>query len=166
VQGQRNYDAETKAVIVSDGLADAITRTDVLLVEHHGKGGCDAQSNVPKFVIEDATISGRMLDPLTRELVLYLAMHKQAPSISKVNKAGWEAPEAYYYGYFDSIKFTKRAVPDAEGFKGCRGLVVGTISLLAYARMRRLPLRKMDRCMCAKCSTHATPAFSESLMSA
>ena len=39
-------EATTKAIVDSDGLADAIVRTDVILIEHHGTGGCDAESNV------------------------------------------------------------------------------------------------------------------------
>ena len=111
----------TKAVIDTDGLSAAITRTDIILIEHHGKGPCDAQSLVLKFTIKEAITTGKMLDPGTRELVLFMAEHKQAPSIAKANKAGWEAPQDYYYGFFDTAKFTKRAVPDATGFKGCRG---------------------------------------------
>jgi len=91
-----------------------------MLIEHHGKGGCDAESNVLKFAIKDAITQGLMLDPETRELCLYMAEHKPQPSVAKANKSGWEAPENYYYGYFDTRLFTKAAIPDAEGFKDCR----------------------------------------------
>ena len=114
-----SVDAITKAIIDSDGLSEAIKRTDVILIEHHGKGACDAQASVPKFAIAEAITTGQMIDPDTRHLVLHMAEHKQTPSIAKANKAGWEAPQDYYYGFFETAKFTKRAVPDATGFKHC-----------------------------------------------
>ena len=46
---------------------------------------------MPSYPIKDAIASGKLFDPGTRELVLYLAENKRAPSILKENKTGWEA---------------------------------------------------------------------------
>ena len=61
-----------------------------------------------------------MLDPETRCLVRFMALHKPRPSVDKAHKDSWEAPEVYYHGYFDTRLFTKKAIPDAEGFRDCR----------------------------------------------
>lgn len=65
--------ARTEATIESDGLSNAIQRADVMLVEHHGKGGCDAERNKLRFAINNAITQGLMIDPDTRELCLYLS---------------------------------------------------------------------------------------------
>lgn len=80
---------------------------------HHGKSGCDGFSNVPTHAMQDAIKTGTMLNPTTREMVLYLAENKQEPSIPKHKKRGWEAADRFFYGYMDSRLFTKFAVPDA-----------------------------------------------------
>ena len=49
-------------------------------VEYHGKGSCDAEGNVPKHALQDAIAKNKLFNPGTRELVLYLAQNKQAPS--------------------------------------------------------------------------------------
>ena len=86
---------------------------------------------------------------LTRALALYMAEHKQQPSVAKADKGGWEAPESYYYGYFDTRLFTKAAVPDAEGFKDCRkhNVFMG-MSKDPDKAERDGPLR----CACARCT--------------
>ena len=47
---------------------------------HHGKSGCDGNSNVPSYAIQEAIKEGALLNPSTREMVLFLAEHKQARS--------------------------------------------------------------------------------------
>ena len=56
----------------------------------------------------------------TRQLVLYLAEHKQAPSIPKSRKNGWEAADRFFFGFLDTARYTKIAVPDADGWKGSK----------------------------------------------
>ena len=44
---------------------------------------------------------------------MYLAQNKQAPSVLKANKSGWEAAGRFFWGYMNTDRFTKFAVPDA-----------------------------------------------------
>ena len=73
---------------------DGILRSSSKQVEYHGKGSCDSEGNVPSYPLKDAIATGKLFNPGTRELVLYLAENKQAPSILKENKTGWEAAGA------------------------------------------------------------------------
>ena len=41
----------------------------------------------------------------TRKLVLYLAEHKQAPSIPKSRKNGWEAADRFFFGFLDTARY-------------------------------------------------------------
>lgn len=97
-----------------DDSSSGILRRMVKHEPHHGKSGCDGYSNVPTHAIKDAIRSGHIINPTTREMVLYLAVHKQFPSIPKHMKRGWESADRYFYGFMDSSKFTKFAVPDAD----------------------------------------------------
>jgi hypothetical protein len=90
------------------------------LIEYEGKGSCDGYGNVPKHTLKHAIESGALINPGTRELVLYMAEHKQAPSIPKARKNGWEAVDRYFWGYIDTARFTKTAVPDADSWKGSK----------------------------------------------
>jgi hypothetical protein len=110
--------ADTVGVIQSDGLAGAIIRAHSKLIEYHGKAGYDALGNVPKIVIGNAIVKNALLDPETRELVLYLAKNHPRPSVAKAEKDGWEAPSRYIYAYYDTAKFSKFLVPDATSSKG------------------------------------------------
>jgi hypothetical protein len=111
--------AETVQVIESDGLVGAIIRAATKLVEYHGKAGYDALGNVPKNAVKAAIESKSLLNPGTREMVLYLAQSQQRPSVAKADKTGWEAVGRYIYAFYDTAKFTRFAVPDAtSSFKG------------------------------------------------
>ena len=68
--------ASAEAVRSEGGWSDAIQRTSVKLVEYHGKAAYDALGNVPKHATKAAIANGAILDPSTRDLVLYLAEHK------------------------------------------------------------------------------------------
>jgi hypothetical protein len=72
------------------------------------------------MAVNEAIESGALLNPGTRELVLYLAQHRQSPLVAKADKSGWEAIDRYLYAFYDTAKFTKFAVPDATSFKGCQ----------------------------------------------
>ena len=74
----------------------------------------DHQLDVPTFELSAAIESGALLYPGTRELVLHLAAARKHPSVAKENKDGWQAATKYFWGYFDTAKFTKKAVPDCE----------------------------------------------------
>ena len=90
-------------------------RVHVKKVESHGKAGAtDGNGNVPTFALRAAIESGALLHPGTRELVLHLAEHRRAPSVAKEDKDGWQAAIKYFWGYFDTAKFSKKAVPDCE----------------------------------------------------
>ena len=95
-----------------------IRRSSSKQVEYHGKGSCDAEGNVPKHALQDAIAKNKLFNPGTRELVLYLAQNKQAPSILKEHKSGWEAAGRFFWGYMNTDRFTKFAVPEAtvKGF--------------------------------------------------
>ena len=95
-----------------------IRRSSSKQVEYHGKGSCDAEGNMPKHALQDAIAKNKLFNPGTRELVLYLAQNKQAPSILKEHKSGWEAAGRFFWGYMNTDRFTKFAVPEAtvKGF--------------------------------------------------
>ena len=66
--------------------------------------------------LKAAHSSSQAPDP--RELVLFMAQHKQAPSIPKARKNGWEAVDRYLWGLIDTAHFTKIVVPDADSWSG------------------------------------------------
>lgn len=145
--------AETKAIIESDGLAGGVTRATTKLIEYHGKAGYDALGNVPKVAVNAGMASGALLNPGTRDMVLYLAKHCQHPSVAKADKSGWEAPSRYIWAFYDTSKFTKFAVPDATSFKGCQDhhRFIGLGQDLRVAQ-RDGPLRVVKGfCACSPC---------------
>ena len=75
-----------------------LIRSMVKLVEHHGKSGCDGNSNSPVRAIKRA-LADCTLGPEPRVLVLFLAEHKPEPGRPKSEKRGWEA---IFYGYMDT----------------------------------------------------------------
>ena len=90
----------------------------IKLVEHHGKSGCDGNSNTPVLALKHALQHGLIgPNPGTRQLVLWLAQHKPFPSTPKAQKRGWEAIGRIFYGYMNTDRFTKTVVPDADGRK-------------------------------------------------
>ena len=93
-------------------------RNHSILITMHGKNICDSLSNVILAALRSAVANGEIADPGTRALVLWLAEHRQAPSIAKLKKEGWWAIDDIYYGYYDPRRFTKVAVPEAKGFSG------------------------------------------------
>lgn len=98
-------------------MAGAIIRAHTKLIAYHGKAGYDTLGYVPKMAVSEAIASNALLNPGMRELVLYLAQHRQSPSVAKADKSGWESVGRYIY---DTAKFTRFAVPDATSFKGCQ----------------------------------------------
>ena len=109
--------AAERAVAAAPAL-DGIVRMAIKLVEHHGKSGCDGNSNTPVRALKHA-IEHKLMgpNPGTRELVLFLAEHKPFTSTPKVAKRGWEAIGRIFYGYMNTDLFTKTIVPDADGSK-------------------------------------------------
>jgi hypothetical protein len=75
-----------------------ITRGHCQLETMHGKNICDGYSNVPTSSIRLAIAGHHLIDPGTRELVLYLAANKQSPSTLKGVKAGWWAATRIFWG--------------------------------------------------------------------
>lgn len=67
----------TAEIRKTDGLAGAIIRSHTKLIEYHGKGGYDAEGNVPKFAVANAITTNALVDPETRNVVLYLAKNHQ-----------------------------------------------------------------------------------------
>ena len=111
--------AATAAAAIASS-AGGIVRSGNKLIEYEGKGSCDGYGNVPKHALKHAIESGALINPGTHELVLYMAEHKQEPSIPKARKNGWEAVDRYFWGYIDTARFTKAAVPDADSWKGSK----------------------------------------------
>ena len=60
------------------------------------------------------------VDPGTREMVTYLAKRCATPSKAKASKHGWWGAEGYIWAYYDTALFTKKAVPEAEGYAGSK----------------------------------------------
>ena len=92
-----------------------IVRVHVKKVESHGKAGAtDGEGNVPNFALKAAIETGALVRPGTRELVMYLADHRRRPSVAQEAKSGWQASTKYFWGFFDTSRFTKGRVPDCE----------------------------------------------------
>ena len=126
----------THALDVLDGCAaqfagknnyhqDAVWRTKTGVVRNHftheasdGKGPSDGYNNVPRHAVGSGLKAGELIDPGTRELVHFLAKRCASPSVAKANKQGWWAAEGYIWAYYDTALFTKKAVPEAEGYTG------------------------------------------------
>ena len=145
--------AGAEAVLESSGLSEAITRLSVKLIEYHGKAGYDAMGNVPKKAMEAAIEKQLVLNPSTRELVLFLAEHKPRPEQAKEEKSGWQAVDRYFWGYMDTRHFTKFTVPESEGFKGSKSYheFVGTCKVAEEAE-KNGPLRAREMfCACDPC---------------
>lgn len=109
-------EAEAAAAAAKKEAAEAgITRVHVKKVESHGKAGAtDGMGNVPTFAMKSAIESQKLLHPGTRDLVLFLADERRAPSMAASAKDGWQAATKYFFGYLDTAKFTKGRVPDCE----------------------------------------------------
>jgi len=106
------------AAIAASPSLDGIVRMAIKLVEHHGKSGCDGNSNTPVLALKHAIAHGLMgPNPGTRELAIFLALFKASTSTSKAGKRGWEAITRIFYGYLNTDRFTKSVVPDANGSK-------------------------------------------------
>jgi hypothetical protein len=73
---------------------------------------------VPRHAVAAGLRANELLDPGTRELVTYLAKRCPSPSVAKALKQGWWAAEGYIWAYYDTALFTKKAVPEAEGYTG------------------------------------------------
>ena len=91
-----------------------IDRLLCFLVSMHGKNICDALSNSIAAALRRAVECGDVVDPSTRNLVLYLASHYLEPATAKLKKEGWWAVSEIYYRYFDASCFTQAAVPPAQ----------------------------------------------------
>ena len=104
---------------------DAVWATKTGVVRNHftheandGKGPSDGYNNVPQHGVKGALRAGELLNPGTRELVTFLSKRCQSPSVAKAFKHGWWAAEGYIWAYYDTALFTKKAVPEAEGYTG------------------------------------------------
>ena len=106
------------AAIAAAPALDGLVRMAIKLVEHHGKSGCDGNSNTPVRTLKHA-IEHKLMgpNPGTRELVLFLAENKPFTSTPKAGKRGWEAIGRIFYGYMNTDRFTKTVVPDTDGSK-------------------------------------------------
>lgn len=92
----------------------SIIRRHIKTEPHHGKGSCDAATSVPTSCIRASVASGVPLDTGTRACVVFLARQKQEPSIPKLSKAGWEAHDDYYWGFYNPDLFTLAVVPECR----------------------------------------------------
>ena len=106
------------AAIAASPALNGIVRLAIKLVEHHGKSGCDGNSNTPVLALKHA-IEHQLMgpNPGTRQLVHFLAQHKPFTSTPKASKRGWEAISRIFYGFMDTVFFTKTVVADADGSK-------------------------------------------------
>jgi len=134
-----------------------IVRVHVKKVEHHGKAGVtDGMGNLPTFAIKAAIESKTLVNPGTRDLVLFLADHfRRGPAVAKEQKDGWLAATKYFFGFFDTAKFTKRAVPECEakGWHCSEQHVYTGLCADAQKAERDGPLRTGRMfCACLRCT--------------
>ena len=104
---------------------DAVWRTKTGVARSHftheasdGKGPSDGYNNVPRHAVAAGLRANELLDPGTRELVTFLARRCSSPTVAKANKQGWWAAEGYIWAYYDTALFTKKVVPEANGYTG------------------------------------------------
>jgi hypothetical protein len=95
-----------------------VFRGQLRLETMRGKGGCDGASNVVPMEVHNGLINEELLDPTTRELIIFLARRKHGPSIHGAQKQGWWAADEYVWVYYDTKLFTTSRVPPADGFDG------------------------------------------------
>ena len=84
-----------------------VDRNHLRLESMMGKGPCDGYGNLPPTTIRNAIGDGELIDPGTRELVLFNAIKKPTPSVAKAQKHGWWAASKIFYGFYDTRLFTK-----------------------------------------------------------
>lgn len=133
--------------------SDGIMRTMNRLTTMHGKGACDGVSNVVSHAVREAQKAGHLLDPGTRELILYLAQHKQTPAVAKLRKDGWWTVGRIFWGFYDTKLFTQSRVPPAKGFDGSatKHEIIGC-SRDKDKAMRDAPLMVRNLvCACSSC---------------
>ena len=92
-------------------------------ITQHGKCACDGYSNVPKYAVADAMRNpDAVLQSGTRELVLYLALAREKPTVPADKKHGWWAANCYFWGFYDPAVFARVDVPDAKPLANCAKL--------------------------------------------
>ena len=95
-----------------------VTRSHFTHEAQDGKGPSDGYNTLAARGVKAGLLANELLDPGTRELVHFLAKRCMSPTIAKANKHGWWAAEGYIWAYYDTALFTKKAVPEAEGYAG------------------------------------------------
>ena len=98
------------------GTKTGVVRNHCTMEAQDGKGPSDGYNNVPKLAVKGGLLAGELLNPGTRDLVIFNAKRCAQPSVPKEEKHGWWAAEGYIWAYYDTALFTKKAVPEAEGF--------------------------------------------------
>ena len=150
---------ETVAKAVLETAVEAATgvfRGQLRLETMRGKGGCDGASNLVPSTVHNGLLNEELLDPSTRELVIFMARRKQEPSISGLKKQGWWAADEYIYVWYDTRVFTASRVPPAEGFDGSSQIhsFYGRSEANEAARIDGPLLTRGVFCACAPCRTY------------
>ena len=83
-----------------------VGRAQLRLETMRGKGACDGASNVVPSTVHSALINEQLLDPSTRELVIFMAKHRPGPSVEGTSKQGWWSADEYVYVYYNTRLFT------------------------------------------------------------
>ena len=87
-----------------------------------GKGPSDGFNKVATHGVKAGLLANELIDPGTRELVVYLAKRCATPSKAKASKHGWWGAEGYIWAFYDTALFTKKAVPEADGYTGSKDM--------------------------------------------
>ena len=95
-----------------------VTRNHFTHEANDGKGPSDGYNNVPKHAVKGGLLAGELLNPGTRDLVIFCAKRCASPREAKATKHGWWAADDYVWAFYDTALFTKAAVPEAEGYAG------------------------------------------------
>lgn len=131
-----------------------VDRNHLRLESMMGKGPCDGYGNLPQSTTREAIKNENLLDPGTRELVLFNAIQKPTPGVAKQAKHGWWAAGRYFYGFYDTRLFTKEAVPESDGFDGSSLIhqICGLCEAAETARREGPIWTRGVWCGCARCS--------------
>ena len=120
-----------------------------------GKGAADGASNLIPMTTKNALKNEELLDPTTRELVIFNARRRPAPAIPGPDKPGWWAADEYVFVHYDTKLFTASRVPTAKGFNGSSEMhaLYGRATDERVARDGALTVRG-TYCPCAPCREH------------
>jgi hypothetical protein len=85
-----------------------VVRHSVVGISAHGKNIGDGLGNKVKRRLVEGVMNGRLVQPGTRNHVLYLAQHHPVPKLDGDMKDGLWTPQRIFYGFYDDELMNKK----------------------------------------------------------